>query len=617
MRTDCKSLRRILAFCGLFPLVLTGCHGEDRRDEVKVGGERQNPRVRSAALVQDTQQIPRIEGPEPSEPVGPAVAVAAEGQVDHKAVVDQIPDPALAMEVIPQIIATTKPAERPIYEGALRRIASVRRPRQVRLTLKECIQAALQHSYAVRTNGYNPAIQTTRVVEAEAQFDAVYFLNLNSNRQDRPSSSKLQGTYTDVRTLGTGVRKLLSTGTQVQIGYAASRTYTDLAYQTLNPAYFNQLTFEMKQPFLRGFGLDYNRSQIELSKLDRRISVEQFSRDLQQLLSDVEQAYWRLKQARADLVTTARLLGAFERIYAIVENRKEFDTFVIQRGQIRSRLETREAEFAARKANVRNAEDALKALINHPDLNLGVDVEIIPTDEFALDPVLIDRLGEVQAALDHRPELKEAKLQIEKARVGLGVAKNQSLPRFDVVFRYIVDGLGGNWGGAFEQMSHNDYNEYYVGLEFEWPIGNRGPEAAVRRARLQQSQAVAAYAARIENIITEVHKSVRDVQVAFEQIGPIVRAAQATEDQLRATVARQQAKDPANLEVELNANETLATSRTNLTSVLVNYNVALVTLEQKKGTLLKYNNIEIRDPESGKPVTAEWVAPTTQPAEGL
>ena len=341
--------------------------------------------------------------------------------------------------------------------------------------------------------------------------------------------------------------------------------------------------------------------------------MEQFRRDLQQTLLNVERAYWQLKQARAEVVVLARLLAAFELIDEIIEKRREFDTYVIQRGQVQSRLRLREAEFVGRRARVFDQEDALKALMNDPELNLAADVEIVPTDEFTLDPLAIDRLGEVQAALENRPELKESRLRIEQTRVALGAAKNQSLPKFDVAFRYFVDGLGGNWDRAFSQLSENDFSEYYVLLEFEWPIGNRGPEAAVRRARLQQSQAVAAHAAQIERVIQEVHAAVRNVRVSFEQIPSALRSAQASLDQLEATKARQLSKDPANLEVELTATEALATARSSLAGILFNYSVATVTLEQLKGTLLGYYNIELRDPDSARPVSADWVAPPTGP----
>lgn len=616
MRMNQGSFRHARASSVLCLLFLAGCQSAPRQTSDATTVAQPPPRARGARVVEDPQQIPKIDGPEPSEPAGPAVSLLPDLKLNRQAIAYQIPDPVQELARLPNVIATTQPAHKTAYRNELKRIQTALLPRQVSLSLKDCIHTTLRNSYAVRTTGYNPAIETARIVEAEAQFDAVYFLSLTYNSQDKPSASEIQPTFSDVRNFDTGVRKLLSTGATATVGYLATRTVTNLAsiLQTLNPLYQNALTFELRQPFLRGFGLDYNRAQIELTKLDRRISLEKFSGDLQQTLFNAEQTYWQLKQARAAVVVAARLLAAFDAIYNVIENRKEFDTYLIQLGQIQSRLQAREADFIARKANVRNAEDALKAIMNDPDLNMATQVEIIPTDEFALDPILLDRLGEVQAALDWRPELKQARLQIEKARVTIGAAKNQALPKFDVVFRYIVDGLGADWSRAFKQMSHNDFTEYYVGVEFEWPIGDRGPEAVVRRARLQQAQAITSQAAQIEQIINEVLHAVREVQVAYEQLPSYLRSAQASEDQLRATIARQLAKDPANLEVELNATESLAAARDSLVSILSNYNTSIVSLEQKKGTLLKYNNIELRDPEQGRPATADWIPqPTTRP----
>ena len=247
-----------------------------------------------------------------------------------------------------------------------------------------------------------------------------------------------------------------------------------------------------------------------------------------------------------------------------------------------------------RLSNVGNAEDALKALMNDPDLNLAQDIEIIPVDAASLESLTIDELGEIAAALQYRVELREARHTIEQAKLAIGVAKNQALPKLDVMFRYVAEGLGGNWGKAFHQMTTNDFTEYVLGIEFEWPIGNRGPEAAVRRARLQQAQAIASQRAQIENIIREVRQSMNDLRTSYAQIGPALRAAQASRDQLRATKARQERLDPPSLQVELDAHEALAGARDGLLTVLSNYNIALSDVERRKGTLLEYNNIVIR-----------------------
>ena len=597
--------------CGV---VLAGCQTAERRDDEPGAQRAVATHSRSARVVQDAESLPPLDGPEPTEPVGSAV-VQPDLDVNRSALDAQIPDPEDERVRLAERIADEKtdPMLKAFSQAVLERLDAVRRPQQIKLSLKECVERALKHSYRIRVPAYDPAIQASRVVEAEAQFDAVYFLNLSSNKQDRPTSSQLQGTLTEARAFDSGVRKLLSTGTQVSVSYAVTRTYTDLVFQTLNPSWFNQFIVELRQPLFRGFGLDFNRAQIELSKIDRQISVETFRRRLQDELFEVERRYWLLKQARIEVVALARLLANFERIDNYFEVRADFDTYDIQRGQVNSRLESRRAQYVERVANVRNQEDALKSLINDSALPLADDVEIVPIDEFSLDGLALDRLGEVQAALDSRPELREAKLQIEKARVGIGVAKNQALPKADVVFQYKVDGLGGNWDQTFSQLSEARYHEYFVSLQFEWPIGNRGPEAALRRARLQQSQAVVAHAAQIEQIIQEVHQAVRDVQVAYEQIGANLRAAEASQSWLMAIVARQPAKDPANLQVELDATESLAANRSNLATTLSNYAVSIVNLERTKGTLLKYNNIDIRDPGLSRPVAAAWVPPVEAP----
>jgi outer membrane protein TolC len=168
------------------------------------------------------------------------------------------------------------------------------------------------------------------------------------------------------------------------------------------------------------------------------------------------------------------------------------------------------------------------------------------------------------------------------------------MPRLDLLFTYIIDGLGSNASRAFSQLSENDFNEYVVGLQFEWPIGDRGPEAAIRRARLQQAQAIASVRAQIELTISQVKQTMFDLQSTFLQINPNFNAARASFAQLEAIRAKMEKRDPASLEVELTADQKLATSRQQLVTALADYNISIVDLERQKGTLLRYNNIIIR-----------------------
>ena len=476
------------------------------------------------------------------------------------------------------------------------KLAPLIREKYVEITLAEAIRKALRYNYYLQFQAYNPAIEATRIVEAEAQFDAVFFSQFQSDKQDQPTASQLQSGEMNARNWDTGVRKLLSTGAQVSVSYALSRTDTSLVFATLNPSYLNNFVVEFRQPFLRGFGLDFNRAQIEISKLDRQIQLERFRKEVRETIYNVEQAYWQLYQARREGAVEARLLTNLETILDWLTRRKEagYDVYGVQLNQTRSRIEQEQAIYIQRIRDIRNAEDQLKALMNDPDLNLAKDQELLPVDAPLLEPLAVDLVGELAAALAHRAELHEARHLIEQARIAIGVAKNQALPKLDAMLRYVVSGLGGSWGSAWGQLTDNDFHQYVIGVDFEWPIGNRGPEAGVRRARLQQAQAIASHRAQIESVLLEVKQAIRDLQTSYDQIGPALRAAEASQEQLRATKARQERLDPPSLQVELDAHQSLAASRNGLLQVLTSYNVALVNLERVKGTLLEYNNIVIR-----------------------
>ncbi|MBI4717532.1 MAG: TolC family protein [Planctomycetes bacterium] len=475
----------------------------------------------------------------------------------------------------------------------LERLGTVRRAKQYHLSLEEALRRTLESNYSVQAERYNPAVATTRVVEAEAALDAVFFTNITKNKQDRPTGSQLQAGDLDFFESRYGVRKLLPTGMSVSGSYGLQRSKTTLRFQQINPEYFSDLQFEFRQPLLRGFGLDFNRSVILINKNDRRISNHAFERKVRDTLRNAEEVYWRLVEARRNVVITARVLADFEQIYDYLVARQAFDVTPVQISATKANLEQSRAEFIRVRAAVMDAEDRLAAIMNDPQVNLAEDVEIIPDDFPSLQRLVVDPLAEVQVALDHRSELKEQELRIETAKIAAGRAKNAELPRFDVVFRYTIDGLAGTADRSFDEVTRHNYVDYLVGVEFELPIGNRGPRAAHKRAILQHHQAVAALKALFEEVILDVNLAVRALSTTYDQIAPGYESAEAREREVESIVARAERKDFIVLNSELSARQSLASARRALIGAMVDYNVALIDLERAKGTLLPYNNVVV------------------------
>jgi len=477
----------------------------------------------------------------------------------------------------------------------LERIGTIRRDQQVHLTLEDAIRRALESSHAIQVVSYNPAIETTRAVEAEAAFDATFFTNIVKNHIDRPSASQLTSTSLDLFTSAYGLRKLLPTGMSVKGEYDFNRTNTALSFQQINPEYTSNFVFEMRQPLLRNFGIDFNRSLILLSQNDRRIGDQAFRRQIRDTLRQVEELYWRLVQARRDVLISARLLSSYETINDYLAAREGFDITPVQIAATKANLEQTKSDFVRRRAAVFDAEDRLTASMNSDDINLADETEIIPDNFPKFDKVTIDRLAELQTALDNRSEIKEQELRVANAKIAVGRAKNGELPRFDVTFRQTYDGLSVNADRSFDELSRRKFIEYFIGVEFEMPIGNRGPRAAYKRSQLQHSQSVAALKRVLEETILDVNLTTRAMSTSYDQILPSFEAAEAREREVNLAVARAERKDYNTLSNELGARQSLANARRAMLSAMVDYNVAIVDLERAKGTLLQYNNIVIPD----------------------
>ncbi len=516
----------------------------------------------------------------------------------------EVPDPLAVREFVAEKIKdltaeadTKQNADLKFFNTVLSYLDEIEREQKVELSLAEVIQRALANSYNIRVQSYNPAISATNVVEAEAVFDMIFFSNATFIKSNSPTATTLSATDSTRRIFDTGISKLLPTGmtTRVSWGVVRNEFDSDFAFSTLNPSYRNSLTFEVRQPFLRGFGIDFNRARINVTNNDRRISEHAFERAVQDHVLNSEEAYWRLVAARRNLVIEARLIAEFQKIYDFLFARREFDATQVEITQAKARLDSQVANFARVKQNVLDAEDSLKNFLNDPTLNLVDGIAIVPNEFLTAEPIALDRLAELQAALDSRQELKEAELGIESARINVGVAKNQALPRFDVIFDYTYDSLGKSQHDAFQNLSDLDFHNYSVRLLFEWPIGNRGARAALIRARRQHAQGLATLKQQIEAIILEVNVAIRELNTNYELIDANLTSVESRIEEVEAIEERAERMDPEQLNRELGARQGLASARRNLLVSLQNYNVAISRLERAKGTLLDYNNVVVGD----------------------
>lgn len=72
--------------------------------------------------------------------------------------------------------------------------------------------------------------------------------------------------------------------------------------------YFNELKLQLTQPLLRDFGTDVNNARIVINKNNQHISLLDFREKLEDTLTKLEQNYWQLVQAQAEVDIQQELL---------------------------------------------------------------------------------------------------------------------------------------------------------------------------------------------------------------------------------------------------------------------------------------------------------------------
>ncbi len=479
----------------------------------------------------------------------------------------------------------------------------------VALTLQRAIELAARHNLAVEQARLIPAINQAQITQAEAAFDAIYFLDVEHNNLDTPRPMPVtvfpgllsNNQQTVTTSLRTGIRKPLSSGGQIRVDTGLSRNSLDPTSYTDNPYYVADVAVSLTQPLLRNFGSDVNRAQILLSRSQRRQSVEDLRTRLLQIMLETEAAYWRLSYSRQALLIQQRLLERTDEDLRTLMGREGFDVSPVRITEATSFAELRRAEVIRARQQVRGASDALKRLMNSPDLPLSDETLIQPLDAPADVAVQVNLLDAVMTALRHRPELQRALLEISDASIRIKVAENLKLPVLNVSATARFNGEAGSGGKAYSNLADGDYIDYLLGLQFEAPIGNRAAEGALSQRRFERRTAVVNYQNQAQEIVLQVKDAMRELATAYELIGATRTARRASADSLRSIMEQERVGVGLTpeflLDLKLQTQQRLADAELQEMQALTGYNTAIANYYRAMGTLTDRNNVTVQPAE--------------------
>lgn len=469
------------------------------------------------------------------------------------------------------------------------------------MTLDEAIQLGIENNLDIRQARLVPAISEQQLIQAQAAFDFVYFANLNWASTDTPGPpTAIPGISGDSQTntvsFGTGVRKISPlTGGSFTLQTNVERLRNSGGI-TGNQNYFtSDFEASLTQPLLRGFGPDIAQSQVVLARNARESAVASLKASTMDLIVTIEDAYWNLVNISDALKIQQRLLERTIKDRDTLQLRSKFDVTPVQLTEANSFVEIRRSSLISTRNQLRLASDALKQLINSKTVPLSEEAIIVPADRPMEDPLTFSLLDAVTTALQQRPEMQVALLNIRDATVRQRVADNARLPELNLTALIGFNGLNNdNPVSSYGNMAEGNYIDYAVGGQFEIPILNREAEAGFEAATLERDSSVLAYQNEAQQVVLDVKSALRDVMTNYELIGANRAARRAAADNLRAIEAQEQAGvalTPEFINLKLQAQERLADTEQAEVEAMTNYNLAITDLYRAMGTLLTQQGI--------------------------
>ncbi len=483
------------------------------------------------------------------------------------------------------------------------------------LGLKEAILRAVAQNADVRVVSFDPEISRQQTIEAAAAFDAIVNVSYQQGATHEEQRLASSPTRTNSRVLKAGVRQLTPTGGTYALNYTLTRIWDNSLFADPATAYQPTVVLEVGQPLLRDAWPEFNLSRLRIAQVNEKVSRADFRLKVEQIVSDTITAYWALWQARSELAIREDLLRSTRETLEKVKLRSEIDAAAAEVSQTEASVAQREVLVADARKAVEDAQDGLRKLLADPQLNLLNNVRIDLASLPAQAKVSLDAASQLQAALEHNPDLEKARLAITLADLNIVVARNQALPRLDLTGSVGYSGMDRRRGEAHENLGTMDFADYSMGLAFEYPPGNRERLAEVERRRFERLKAVAQLQSIADQIAVAVKERVREVERTYQEIGLQRSSAEALGRQLQALEDIEKIRGkltPEFLNLKLNTQSTLADTRIAELRTIRAYNQALAELARATGTILKEHQVDILLPAAAG--RAPWPEGEDRPA---
>jgi len=475
------------------------------------------------------------------------------------------------------------------------------------ISLADAALRALKNNLDISISRHTKESRLTDITVEQAKFDPTLSVNGQYNRTvnplNRPVFGGTGGNLNQITIFDQRVGQVtadattnLITGGNLDLNYSPTRTNVnqDVANGFLfNPAWTGGLVATLTQPLLRNAGIDLNKTFIRIAQNNAMVEEHVFRDRVLTVVATVEQTYWEVVFANENLKVAEAALKAAQNLLA--ENRAKAKAGVmsiVDVLQAEAAVASRVEQILLAEKTIRDQEDQLRRLLNPGEEDLRLEVRLTPRDHpvVALEPISLQEA--IDIAIDQRPEIVQAKKNVETSDLNTKFAKNQLLPTLSFQGTMGLAGLGANYADMSNRNFSGDFYNYGAGLVLSYPLGNRSAWSTFNRRQMEGKNAETSLASVRQQIIIGVKEAVRRVHTDFKRIETTKSARIMAEKQLQAEQERLKV-GLSTTRFVLDFQRDLATAQGNELRAIVDYNKSLSNLSRHKATTLDRYSLQI------------------------
>jgi outer membrane protein TolC len=320
------------------------------------------------------------------------------------------------------------------------------------MSLTDCIQQALQHNFDVQIERRNPQISLYNLDAAYGGYDPT----LNVSGQHDYNKSGPEGfppSVSDENSFKSDIGGLSPWGMTYDFVGNINEQY---GFSTPPPTTYDNsggsIGVNVTQPLLRNFWIDNTRLTIRVDKNRLKYSEQGVRGQLITTITAVEDAYYELIYAQENVKVQQEALKLAQTQLDQDNQRVQIGTLAqLDVQQDQAQVAQSQANLIAAQSTLNTDQNTLKNLITDAYAQWH-DMNIQPTATLEAPLELFDLQDSWSKGMTERPDLLQARLNVEQQGIQLKFFRNQLFPELDLIGTYGYNGTGQEFSDTLGQM---------------------------------------------------------------------------------------------------------------------------------------------------------------------